>query len=140
MSCFLWFDLWDDRVYHQSYPELFSYVKYQHIFLSVAASTEPLQNLFHLPLSNEAFGQFQQFSDTSQSLQLSQSNDTWSDVWGSPFYSSRQAYKQLIGHQQVHRSHRWLWTSACQNKRKFFFWLILKDRLSTRALLRRKGM
>jgi hypothetical protein len=35
---------------------------------------------------------------------------------------------------------RWLWSSACQNKRKVFFWLVLHDRVSTRALLRRRNM
>jgi hypothetical protein len=55
-SCLLWFDLWEDRVYNQAYLELFSFVKAQHISLSVALSTMPRQTLFHLPLSNEAFG------------------------------------------------------------------------------------
>ena len=49
-------------------------------------------------------------------------------------------YKQLIGHQHVPRAFKWLCKSACQNKRKFFFWLILKDCLSTRALLKRRNM
>jgi hypothetical protein len=40
----------------------------------------------------------------------------------------------------VHQIYKWLWKSACQNKRKKFFWFLLKDRLSTRELLRRKTM
>lgn len=40
----------------------------------------------------------------------------------------------------MHPSYKWLWKSHCQPRRKFFFWLLLKDRLSTRALLRRKNM
>jgi hypothetical protein len=43
----------------------------------------------------------------------------------------------------IHPVYGWLWRSlrsACQNKRKFFFWLLLKDRLSTRKLLRQKNM
>jgi hypothetical protein len=51
---FLWLDLWEGRVCSQAYPELFCYAKTQHISLSVAASTPLLQNLSHLPLSNEA--------------------------------------------------------------------------------------
>jgi hypothetical protein len=39
----------------------------------------------------------------------------------------------------VHRVYKWLWKSACQNKRKIFL-LVLKDRLSTRSLLRRRHM
>jgi hypothetical protein len=66
-TCLLWFDLWDDRLWHQSYPELFSYAKSQHIPLSNAVSTEPLEDLFHLPLSFEAFGQFQELTNIFQS-------------------------------------------------------------------------
>jgi hypothetical protein len=32
-----------------------------------------------------------------------------------------------------------IWESSCQAKRKFFFWLLLHDRLNTRNLLRRKN-
>lgn len=33
-----------------------------------------------------------------------------------------------------------LWKSCCQLKHKVFFWLLLKDRLSTRNILKRKNM
>ena len=36
----------------------------------------------------------------------------------------------------LRRVYSWLWKLACQNKRKFFFWFVLKDWLSTRSLLR----
>jgi len=36
--------------------------------------------------------------------------------------------------------YKWLWNSNCLPKRKVFFWLALKDRLSTRELLKRKEM
>lgn len=35
---------------------------------------------------------------------------------------------------------KWVWKSSCQNKHKVFFWLLLKDKVSTRELLRRKRM
>jgi len=50
------------------------------------------------------------------------------------------AYKKLIGHQQIHPAYKWLWKSFCQPKQKVFCWLLFKDRLSTRNLLRRKHM
>jgi hypothetical protein len=71
---------------------------------------------------------------------LGLSNDAWSFLWGSPLCQSRKVYKFLIGHRQVHATYKWLWTSSCQNKRKFFFWLVLRDGLSTRSLLRRRNM
>ncbi|GJN35692.1 hypothetical protein PR202_gb24492 [Eleusine coracana subsp. coracana] len=32
-----------------------------------------------------------------------------------------------------------LWKSCCKSRLKFFFWLIIRDRLNTRNLLRRKN-
>jgi hypothetical protein len=49
----------------------------------------------------------------------------WIMHLGSPIFSSGKAYTQLVGHQQVHR---------------IFTWLLLKYRLSTRALLKHKNM
>ena len=51
-----------------------------------------------------------------------------------------KAYKHLRGHGEIHPSHRWIWKCSCQNTHKVFAWLILKDRLSTREILRRKNM
>lgn len=56
------------------------------------------------------------------------------------FFSSHKAYVQLIGTRQVHPAYSWLWKSCCQNKRKVFFWLLMKDMISTRNLLKRKHM
>jgi hypothetical protein len=36
--------------------------------------------------------------------------------------------------------YKWLWASSCQLKHKVFFCLLLKNRLNTRNLLRRKNM
>jgi hypothetical protein len=40
----------------------------------------------------------------------------------------------------AHPVYQWIWKSKCQMKHKVFFWLILKDRVSTRDLLRRREM
>lgn len=57
-TCFLWHDLWGNGVYSQMFPELFSYAKNEMISLSVASNTPLLHDLFHLPLSSEAYAQF----------------------------------------------------------------------------------
>ena len=46
----------------------------------------------------------------------------------------------MTGHQVVHPAFKWLWACSCQSKHKVLFWLLLKDRISTRELLRRKNM
>ena len=45
-----------------------------------------------------------------------------------------------MDHPVVHPVFNWIWASPCQPKHKVFFWLLLKDRLSTRNILRRKHM
>jgi len=43
-------------------------------------------------------------------------------------------------HPVVHPMFKWIWKNPCQPKHKVFFWLLLKDRLGTRNILRRKCM
>lgn len=55
--------------------------------------------------------------------------------------SRTPAFSQLKeDHSVLHPVYKWLWKSSCQNKHKVFFWLLIKDRLSTRELLRRNHM
>lgn len=61
-------------------------------------------------------------------------------IWGSDKFSSSRIYKELMDHPVVHQAFKWVWANPCQPKHKVFFWLLLKDRLSTRNILRRKHM
>ena len=105
-------------------------------------NTEYLQDLFHLPLTTEAYEEFLQVEDiciyTRQSEYID-SLDTWSYIWGNEFYSSIKAYKVLIGHKQAPPHFNWVWNCSCQPKHKVFFWKLLHDRVNTRNLLRRKN-
>jgi len=51
--------------------------------------------------------------------------------WGSGNYSSKKAYKILLGQQQTSPLFAWLWSYENLGKHKFFFWLLLRDRLNT---------
>jgi len=139
-SCLLWDGLWLHRVPSQRFPELFSFAKKIHISVSSAISAGGLASLFHLPISNQALQQLITLAEDLNSVQDLDEKDIWSYIWGSPFYSSAKAYKHLTGHRVVNDAFRWLWNSSCQNKHKVFFWLLMKDRLSTRELLRRRNM
>ena len=75
-----------------------------------------------------------------QSTSSSHQTYKWSYIWGNDVFSTSKTYCCLICHRQVHPSSQWLWRSVSQNKRKFFCWLLLNDRLSTRALLCRKHL
>lgn len=46
----------------------------------------------------------------------------------------------MIGQTEASPLFSWLWRSSNLGNHKFFFWLLLRDRLNTRNLLRRKNM
>jgi hypothetical protein len=66
--------------------------------------------------------------------------DTWTYIWGNAEFSSHKAYKAMIGHSPAPKIFSLIWKTSCQAKHKFFFWLLLHDRLNTRNLLRRKNL
>lgn len=55
-------------------------------------------------------------------------------------FLQRTYYKALIGHIEVDPTFKWLWKSCCQTKHMAFSWLQIKDRLSSRNMLRRRNM
>lgn len=55
-------------------------------------------------------------------------------------FQLKSLYQCFSGRSILHPVYKWLWQCSCQNKHKVFFWLLIKDRLSTRELLRRKNM
>ena len=98
-----------------------------------------LEDFLHLPLSPLAVTQLLQVAEDFLTLPASDEKDTWTYIWGSSFFSTSRAYKHLTGHMPIHPFFRKIWKS-CQNKHKFFFWLLLRNRLSTREILRRRNM
>lgn len=102
-------------------------------------SLDEISDAFTLPLSIEAFSQLSAIQSISQQIELTDSKDTWKLNWG-PDISASRAYSFLIRHRQIHEGFLWPWKCFCQPKHKVFFWLLLRDRLSTRNILRRKNM
>ena len=123
-----------------SYMELHSFSKSNTTVLAEAKNRNNILDLFNLSRSQEAFSQLAQLQQDLNSLQLNENNDLWTCIWNFGRFSVAKAYKQLSGHRVIHPSFKGIWKCSCQNKHKVFSWLILKDRLSTTELLRRKNM
>lgn len=139
-SVLFWYDLWNGQVTSQAYPELFSFAKDPWITFRNMTRRNPASQHFHLPLSTQAHQQLQSLLNSIPDTQQQQGMDSWTYTGGNSGFSTGKAYKIMVGHRPTHPVFRWLWNSKCQIKHKVFFWLLLKDRLSTRELLHRKGM
>jgi len=138
-SCLFWQDRWGDQSLSITYPELSSFAKNKNISMATALEQDDMTQLLHLPVSEIAYAQLQNLSHDIAQIQLSTEQDIWKYPWGNTFYSSR-AYKIIVGSSQHLPSIRWIWNCFCQPKHRVFFWLLLKDRLSTRNILKRKNM
>lgn len=94
----IWNDLWEGRIMAQTCPELMSFAVNKQVTLHQVWHTPNLFDLFNLPLSTEAFVQYQQLEQQLLQLNLSDAPDCWTYIWGSTMYSSQKAYKFMIGH------------------------------------------
>ena len=139
-SYLLWDDLWGSDVLANKFPELLSFAKKRHIPFIHGHTQNPLHSLFTLPLSAQAHSQLPLLHQELNEITLNEELDVWAYIWNAETFSVNKAYKQLSGFSHPHPAFKWIWKSACQNKHKVFFWLVLKDRISTSELLRRKNM
>jgi hypothetical protein len=96
--------------------------------------------MFHLPLSEESYEWFCELHIILQSLPSPGGKYIWTYIWGNGEYSSRKAYKHLIGSQAAQPTFSWIWKSKCQMKQKVFYGLLLQNRLNTRAMLRQRHL
>jgi hypothetical protein len=84
-----------------------------------------INNLFQLPLSEEAFDQALVLAQSLDDLEISDSDDIWSYRWG-PSFSPKRAYLHLIGPRQVPQAFKWLWKTSVQKRHKVFFCCYLR--------------
>lgn len=104
-------------------------------------SLKRTNTLFSLPLSQEAAAQLEHMQEYLENSNFSETDiDVWSYTWGTTKFSSKKTYTKLQDQSEASPLFTWLWGSSNLGKHKFFFWLLLWDRLSTHNLLRRKRM
>ena len=138
-NCLLWTDVWKDDLLSNHFPELYSFAKNKALSVGKAISQQQhLHQLFHLPMSAIAFDQLHDLNLILSAVEVEETSDVWHIGSTSSTYSSSVVYRILVGEQHVHPMHNWIQDSFCQPKHKVFFWLLIKDRLSTRNILRRR--
>jgi hypothetical protein len=79
----LLYDKWDEKDHRCLYPELFSYAVDKCITLQHAKRFTPTQDLFHLPMSIEAYEQLQKLDGELSRVHISE-NVTNGGMCGAP--------------------------------------------------------
>jgi hypothetical protein len=106
-----------------------------------AFKTGQIERHFWCPLSIEASGQLEELQIMLSNIQTSTSEkDKWTYIWNSDEYFCYKGYLQIIGINDVSPIFQWMWKSCVMGRHKIFFWLLLRGRLNTRELLKRKNM
>lgn len=135
-----WSDSWTDQPLKEKFPQLYSFTRKLKCSIRFFIDQD-VERTLSLPLSTQAADQLQVVDSLLQDRNWDDNvKDIWSYSWGSSKYSSKKAYNILIGVTAASPLFKWLWASSNLGKHKFFFWLLLRDRLNTRNLLRRKNM
>ena len=62
-TAFFWDDLWHTSIFKHTYHHLHSFVRNPHVTVQAVINTEYIQDLFHLPLTTEAYEEFLQVED-----------------------------------------------------------------------------
>jgi hypothetical protein len=134
-----WSDVWNDLLLQNKFPRLYSYAKNRNISVAQFLLNNHIEEQFHLPLSIQAFQEYQQLQDLIQNLQTSGNDkDIWEYTWGNTTYTASRFYHLTFKNLQPPRPFVWIWNSKCSNKIKVFTWLLMMDRLNVRNILKRK--
>jgi hypothetical protein len=88
-------------------------------------------------MSSVAFQQFQILENTLSSHRTSTALDKWTYLWTGQIFSSHKTYARMMGGKKVKPTFMLMWKSKRQPKQNFFFWLIMRDKLNTKSMLRR---
>ncbi|KAG8051905.1 hypothetical protein GUJ93_ZPchr0001g32677 [Zizania palustris] len=137
----LWFDLWTNHPLHIALPKLFSFAKRKSTSLLHFFSHHNLASHFFLPLLEVAESElFQLLLAINSSNLLTDMPDSRHYIWGSTLFASHRLYASTFMHMISPPAFQWLWAINCTNRLKFFFWLLLHERLHTADVLIRKHL
>jgi hypothetical protein len=96
-TCLFWMDVQQGTPLNTHWPHLFSFVKDDHISAHQFLTAVDKSKFFHIPLSVEAHDHYQLMVMELDNFQVTNSNETWSYIWGSSVFASSKAYSHLLG-------------------------------------------
>jgi hypothetical protein len=139
-SVLLWEDVWNGHCLINELPRLFSFARNKRVPIANYLANPEVQQNFYTPLSQQALeelNQLEQMMDQAQQSQLD--NDVWGYIWGNNQYSSSRFYSLSFKYIEAPAPFSWIWKAKIAKKLKIFVWLVFRDRINSRNLLRRKN-
>ena len=142
-STLFWSDKWkigDSVAPLQSrFPRLFSYVKDPWITVFEAFQSQDMINMFHLPLSAQAYQEFLTVQDlmVSCSREVEQ-KDTWFWQGTCNAFKPKLFYSFMHSNMSFNPLLLWIWKSSYTMKIKVFAWMLIMDRLNTKDMVERR--
>jgi hypothetical protein len=94
-------------------------------------------DIFFLPLSEVALLQFHLFQALLLDLEPTIDTDTWTVLVNVMTTKVSSVYSSSMDFGGTIPTLKWIWQGCCQQKHKVFFWLLVHNRLNTRAMLQR---
>lgn len=116
------------------FSQLFSFTRKLKCSIRFFLNQE-MSKIFSPTVSLQAISQL----DDIQHILNEDTNDRWTCNWGTSKFCSKRAYCAMTEDMNVSPLFKWLW--ACSNLgNQKFSWLLIRDRLNTRNILKRKRM
>jgi hypothetical protein len=95
---------------------------------------------FHTPISQHAVQELQQLNQIiTQVQQNQQDKDVWGYIWGNMKYTSSKFYTLNFKSIEAATPFKWIWKSKVTKKLKIFIWLVFRDIINSKNLLKRKN-
>jgi hypothetical protein len=138
-SIMFWSDKWRGNTISQDFPTLFSFALDQNVSLREMVNLDSIEDHFYLPLSAQAFDEFNQVKEIILNQNLNpEGKDVWKTQWKDGVYTSSKYYHYTFRDQKASPIFARIWKSRCILRIKFFAWLLVSDRLNTRDMPRRR--
>lgn len=136
----LWSNVWNGNFLEHSLPRLYSFAKNKKVSVAQYINNQDVQVNFHLPFSKQALEELHSLNLIMQeATQQQQEKDVWTYIWGSKQYTSSKFYSLSFQAINPPKPFLWIWKMKLSKKIKIFIWLMFRDRLNSRNLLRRKN-
>ena len=102
-----WKDLWHNNVLCDSHPRLFSFAVDEDVSVQNLLTSPTLSHNFQLTIYVQARGELHDLQSSMAPIELTDTPDTWSCVWGSGGFASRKYYEHCFREVVVDDSFKW---------------------------------